>query len=113
MRRFAKRCLGGSILIRQPATLIHVLLTQDVTTAFAMFDTDESGFIDKEEFEKMFATLRASRPGLKFTGPRTGFHPGPACVCLHPPHSMSSRVTIFASLRHCLHEASACMCRVS
>jgi len=50
--------------------------TQDITTA--MFDADDSGFIDKEEFESLFETLRASRPGAEAGAGRTGFNAGPA-----------------------------------
>ena len=59
---------------------------QDITTAFAMFDADESGYIDKDEFETLFETLRASRPGAAASAGRTGFHAGPACAAGRPRH---------------------------
>ncbi len=43
-----------------------------------MFDADDSGFIDKGEFESLFETLRASRPGAAASAGRTGFNAGPA-----------------------------------
>ena len=61
-----------------PAPQQGVLATQDITTAFAMFDADDSGFIDKDEFETLFETLRASRPGSTVSAGRTGFNAGPA-----------------------------------
>ena len=67
-------------LITSCTVQVHLRAAQDITTAFAMFDADESGYIDKDEFETLFETLRASRPGAATSAGRTGFNAGPACA---------------------------------
>ena len=54
------------------------MLYQDVQTAFAMFDTDDSGSIDMGEFQALFDALKASNPSASaIRAGRTGFKGGP------------------------------------
>lgn len=47
-------------------------------TAFGMFDIDDSGCIDRSEFQALMDTLKASNPGSSVAGAgRTGFNDGP------------------------------------
>ena len=65
------------------------IVAQDVQIAFAMFDTDFSGCIDKDEFQALFDTLKASNPGDSGPCGRTGFvsAPSPASEHLLPLHA--------------------------
>lgn len=65
-------------MIRGCSTLGPLTVTQDVQIAFAMFDTDDSGSIDKDEFQALFHTLKTSNAGNGGTAAgRTGFVEGP------------------------------------